>query len=253
MVERLLPRVSKPARYLGNEWNSVHKDPGQVALRVAFAYPDLYEIGMSHLGLAILYDTLNRRDDVWAQRVYTPALDMEREMRRHGVPLFALESGDVIRDLDILGFTLPYEMTISNLLNTIDLAGIPVLAADRSEEDPIVIAGGVGAANPEPLASFVDAFVIGDGEEVIHEIADACIETRERTRRMELLSRIEGVYIPALYKISYHGDGTVDAVRPAAPGAPERIVRRIVTDLDSAPYPTAYQVAHSRRRILLVR
>ncbi len=244
MVEGLLTRVSRPARYLGNEWNSVHKDPAQVALRVALAYPDLYEIGMSHLGLAILYDILNRRDDCWAQRVYTPALDMEREMRRRGVPLFALESGDAVRDLDILGFTLPYEMTISNLLNTIDLAGIPVLAADRSEEDPIIIAGGVGAANPEPLASFVDAFVIGDGEEVIHEIADACIETRGRTRRMELLSRIEGVYIPALYKISYHGDGTVDAVRPAVPGAPERVVRRIVTDLDSAPFPTAPVVPH---------
>ncbi len=243
-IEQLLPRVSKPSRYLGNEWNSVHKDPKAVQVRVALAYPDLYEVGMSHLGLAILYDVLNGRPDVWAERVYAPARDMELQMRASSVPLFALESGDAVRDLDLLGFTLPYEMTASNLLNMLDMAGLPLLACERREGFPLVIAGGVGAMNPEPLSDFVDAFLVGDGEEAIQEIVDAVAAGKDRAERLQLLGKIEGMYVPSRYEVRYHPDGTVAGVEPLVPDTHRTIARRIVSDLDAAPYPTAPVVPH---------
>ncbi len=242
-IEQLLPRVSKPSRYLGNEWNSVHKDPQTVRVRVALAYPDLYEVGMSHLGLAILYDVLNRRPDVWAERVYAPAHDMELQMRASSIPLFALESGDAVRDLDLLGFTLPYEMTASNLLNMLDLAGLPLLASERGEGFPLVIAGGVGVMNPEPLTDFVDAFLVGDGEEAIQEIVDAVATGKDRAERLRLLGQIEGMYIPSRYEVRYHPDGTIAGVEPLVP-AHRTVERRIIHDLDAAPYPTAPVVPH---------
>jgi radical SAM superfamily enzyme YgiQ (UPF0313 family) len=172
-LDNILPRVTKPARYTGGEFNAVHKDHGSVDVKFALAFPDTYEIGMSNLGLRILYDILNKRPDTVAERVFAPWVDMETEMRQHGLPLFALESQRPLREFGILGFSLGYELTYTNVLNMLDLAGIPVLAAERGDEYPLVIAGGCCTVNPEPLVDFIDAFVVGEGEEVVHELVDA--------------------------------------------------------------------------------
>ncbi len=244
-VEELLPRVSKPTRYLGNEWNAVHKDHGAVAVRVALALPDVYEVGMSSLGLAILYEEINRRPDALAERVFAPWVDMEAALRSAGLPLFALESHRPVRSFDIVGFSLQYELTYTNVLNMLALAGIPLWSADRREDDPLVIAGGPCAFNAEPLAPFLDALVLGDGEEAIHDLLDAFIAWDRAGRpggREGLLLRlagIEGVYVPSFYDVAYRPDGRVAAVRPNRPGVPERPRRRILADLDRAPAPVA--------------
>ncbi len=229
-LDRLLPSVVKPGRYVGGEYNSVRKDWQSVAFRAALAFPDIYDLGMSNLGLMILYDILNKQPDMLAERVYCPWLDMEALMRQHAIPLYSLESKRPIREFDLLGISLPYEQLYTNALNLIDLAGLPVRAAERDERHPLVIAGGHACYNPEPMADFIDAFAIGEGEEVILEIARALMATRGKPREEQLraLARIQGVYVPRFYDVRYHADGTVAAVTPNTPEAPPRVLKRVV-------------------------
>lgn len=235
----LLDRVSRPARYTNQEWNAVRKDHAQARARFVLAYPDVYEVGMSHLGLHILCHVLNSHPDYLAERTYAPWVDMEAELRRAGLPLVSLESRTPLREFDVLGVTLPFELTYTNILTILELGGIPLRAAERADDDPLVVAGGPAAPNPEPLADFLDAIVLGDGEEVILEIAAAAADTRGRPRaeRLRALARIEGVYVPSLYEVEYDPDGALAAVRPLD-GAPEVVSKRIVSDLDGAPFPT---------------
>ncbi len=246
-LEPLLPLVQKPARYLGGEWNSVRKE--RAAVRVAIAFPDVYEIGMSNLGSAVIYHEVNRREDAAAERVYAPWVDMEALLRERGLPLFTLESRRPVRQCDVVGFSLQYELSYTNVLNMLDLAGIPLLQGERGAEDPLVIAGGPCALNAEPLAEFLDLLVLGDGEEVIHELLDALREWKEAGRpggRPALLARlatVEGIYVPSFYEVSYFPDGRVAEIRLTAEGraagAPARPRRRIVRDLDDLDYPTS--------------
>ena len=214
VLDRILPGVSKPARYTGHEWNSIVKDWDEVEVRVALAYPDIYEVGMSNRGLAILYDILNGQAFCLAERVYAPWLDMEEAMRKAGIPLFSLESRRPLREFDIVGFTLPYELNYTNVLNMLDLAGIPVLAAERGEDDPLIIGGGSCTYNAEPMARFFDLFVIGEGEEVVVELVQAYREWKRgkeggKAEFLRRAARIEGIYVPRFYRVRYHDDGTV--------------------------------------------
>ena len=244
-LERILPRVQKPARYVGGEYNAVKKDPAQVDTRIAFCFPDTYEIGMSNLGMRILYGVMNNMDGVWCQRVFAPWGDMEEELRRAGMPLFALESGEPITDFDIVAFSVGYEMAFPAILNMLDLGGIPVLAKDRTELKHIVACGGPCAYNPEPLADFVDLFMIGDGEEIMLEFTDLYRKAkREGWSKQEFLiaaAQIEGIYVPSLYEVTYQADGTIAAVT-AKDGAPEKVTKRIVQDMDKAFYPETFVV-----------
>ncbi|MCL6610516.1 MAG: TIGR03960 family B12-binding radical SAM protein [Peptococcaceae bacterium] len=238
-LERLLDRVQKPARYAGGEWNSIRKDWDETGVKVAFAFPDVYEVGMSHLGLQILYHTVNRRPDALMERVFAPWKDMEGLMRDHGLPLLTLESRRPVSDFDILAFTLQYEMSFTNILNMLDLAGIPLRSSARSPGHPLVIAGGPCAFNPEPLADFIDAFAIGEGEELINDIIDAyrAGRGRDRERLLRKLAGIGGVYVPAFYRVRYNDDGTVQSVKPVAEGIPERITKRLITGFDRSDFP----------------
>lgn len=244
-VERLLPHVQKPARYTGGELNSVVKDANKVKLRYAFCFPDSYEIGMSHLGMKILYSLVNERDDAWCERVFAPWVDMEEEMRKNHVPLFALESGDALDKFDLIGFTLQYELSYSNVLNMLDLGNIPLRSKDRTSLTPIVVGGGPCACNPEPLADFFDIFLPGEGEEVTNELIDLLIEHKEKSStKLEFLrdaAKIEGVYVPAFYDVAYHEDGTIASVTPKET-APARVKKRIISDLDSVYYPDKFVV-----------
>ncbi len=244
-VERLLPHVQKPARYTGGELNSVVKDASKVKLRYAFCFPDSYEIGMSHLGMKILYSLVNERDDAWCERVFAPWVDMEEEMRKNHVPLFALESGDALDKFDLIGFTLQYELSYSNVLNMLDLGNIPLRSKDRTSLTPIVVGGGPCACNPEPLADFFDIFLPGEGEEVTNELIDLLIEHKEKgSTKLEFLreaAKIEGVYVPAFYDVAYHEDGTIASVT-AQETAPARVKKRIISDLDSVYYPDKFVV-----------
>jgi radical SAM family uncharacterized protein len=239
MLERILPRVEKPARYTGGELNQVVKDWQSVQTRVALIFPDLYDLGMSNLGLAILYDQLNGREDVLAERAYCPWIDMETAMRAAGLPLYSLETKHALADFDILGFSLPYETLYTNTLNALDLSGIPLFAAERTGEHPLVIAGGHAAYNPEPMHAFIDAFVIGEGEEVIHEIVAAHQAWKRsgagRGDLLRALSKIWGVYVPALYEAHYAGDGTFSHMEKLAEDAPLPVVKRIVPKLPPPP------------------
>ena len=241
LSENILLRIEKPERYIGGEINAVQKDSAAVKLRFAFAFPDVYEIGMSHLGIQILYDQFNRREDVWCERVYSPWPDLDRILREEKIPLFALESQDPVRDFDFLGFTLQYEMCYTNILQILELAGIPLRAKDRIESHPIVIGGGPCAYNPEPVADFFDIFYIGDGEVVYDALFDLYIKSKEegisREEFLRQAARIPGLYVPALYEVSYNEDGTIAAFTPKAEGVPAVIERQLVTDLDAAPYP----------------
>ena len=244
-VERLLPHVQKPARYTGGELNSVVKDANKVKLRYAFCFPDSYEIGMSHLGMKILYSLVNERNDAWCERVFAPWVDMEEEMRKNHVPLFALESGDALDKFDLIGFTLQYELSYSNVLNMLDLGNIPLRSKDRTSLNPIVVGGGPCACNPEPLADFFDIFLPGEGEEVTNELIDLLIEHKEKgSTKLEFLreaAKIEGVYVPAFYDVAYHEDGTIASVT-AKETAPARVKKRIISDLDSVYYPDKFVV-----------
>ena len=237
-VDSLLPLVAKPSRYCGNEYNVVRKDWSAARLRIAFAFPDLYEIGMSHHGLQILYHTINRRPDLLAERVYTPDRDLEILLRERGEPLFALESGRPLAEFDLLGITLPYELCYSNILTILDLANIPFYSRDRGEGHPLVIGGGPCAFHPEPVADFFDAILLGDGEEAILAIADTMIEAKEKglPRRELLLAlcQIPGLYVPAFFEPSYHADGRLSAIRPLVDGY-SSVRRAVFTDLNRQP------------------
>ncbi|MGI9950863.1 TIGR03960 family B12-binding radical SAM protein [Moorellaceae bacterium AZ2] len=243
--EKILPRVEKPSRYLGTEWNSVHKDWDKTPVRMAFAFPDLYEVGMSHLGLAILYGVVNERENMLMERAFAPGPDLEEILRQEGLPLFSLESHQPLAEFDLLGFTLQYELSYTTVLHMLDLAGIPLLAAERGYGHPLVIGGGPGACNPEPLAPFFDCFVLGDGEEVLPSILEIVAELKDspasRVDRTEFLRRaatLPGVYVPSFYEVSYREDGTIAEIKPLRPEAPETIQKAVVADLDSAYFPT---------------
>jgi len=239
--DEILQSVEKPTRYIGNELNSVHKDLNKVKIRYAFCFPDTYEIGMSHLGMKILYHLLNEREDTYCERVFAPWTDMEAKMRENNIPLFALETHDPIKNFDFIGFTLQYEMSYTNILNMLDLAGIPLHSKDRTKDDPFVCAGGPCAYNPEPLADFFDFFVLGEGEEIINEILDEYnIWREEKASREEFLSRIahiQGVYVPEFYSVDYNEDGTIAGISPKNKEYPAKIRKRIIKDVDTVYFP----------------
>lgn len=243
--EKLLAKVQKPARYTGGELNSVVKNKADVKLRYAFCFPDSYEIGMSHLGMKILYSLVNERADAWCERVFAPWEDMEALLRENRMPLYALESGDALSEFDMIGFTLQYELSYSNVLNMLDLGGVPIRSADRTVLTPIVVGGGPCACNPEPMADFFDVFLPGEGEEVTNELIDLLIVHKEKgSDKLTFLreaAKIEGVYVPAFYDVSYHADGTIETVTPKET-APAKVKKRIIADLDSVYYPDKFVV-----------
>ncbi len=259
-IDSLLPRVQKPARYAGGEWNSIVKDWDATPVRVALCYPDIYDIGMSNLGLGILYDLCNREPDVLAERCYAPWTDMEAAMRAEGVPLWSLETRHPLRQFDLVGFSLQYEMDYANVLNMLDLGGIPVLAEDRAERDPIVLAGGSGALNPEPMHRFIDAFVLGEAEELMLEILDVVRRLkREGGSRAELLhalAQLRGVYVPRFYAVDYNPDGTPRPARRLRDDVPLPLQRRLV---DAMPAPLTrpvvpyLQTVHDRATVEIQR
>lgn len=239
-IEDILPMVSKPTRYMGNELNMIKKDLNQVKLKFALAFPDVYEVAMSHLGIKILYHLLNEREDTAAERVYAPWVDMEEKMREHNLPLFTLENRAKVADFDILGFTLQYEMSYTNILNMLDLAGIPLRSKDRGEEFPLVIVGGPCAFNPEPLAPFVDVVLLGEAEAAIGELVDQYLVWKDsgasKKDLLKSLSQIEGLYIPSFYEIDYNDDGEVVKFE-AKNDAPEILKKRVIQNLDESYYP----------------
>lgn len=260
-LERILPRVQKPARYTGGEYNQIIKDRMKVDVRLAFCFPDTYEIGMSNLGMSILYHTMNSLDFVWCERAFAPWGDMYDEMKKAALPLYALESGDSLRDFDALAFSIGYEMAYTTVLDMLDMAGIPLRAKERTGLLPLVFAGGTAAVNPEPMADFMDLFVIGEGEEMNNELLvlfrQAKLEGWGKHDFLVKAAQIQGVYVPSLYDVDYNPDGTVAFIR-AGEGAPERVTKRIVADLDAAPYPTrpivpSTEVVHDRVNLELFR
>ena len=240
-LERILPKVQKPARYTGGEYNQIMKDRAKVDLRLAFCFPDTYEIGMSNLGMKILYHTMNSLEYVWCERVFAPWSDMYEEMKRNSIPLYALESGDPLSEFDVLAFSVGYEMAYTTVLDMLDMAGLPVRSADRKELLPIVFAGGSAGVNPEPMAPFMDLFVIGEGEEMNNELLEllhtAKLEEWSKEQFLKTAAQIEGVYVPSFYDITYNEDGTVDHIT-SHDGVPAKVTKRIVRDLDAAPFPT---------------
>ena len=255
-IEAILPLVQKPARYTGGELNSVVKDKANVDIRFAFCFPDTYEIGMSHLGMKILYSLINSRDNYWCERVFAPDTDMEKLLRDRNIPLFALESRDSLYDFDVVGFTLQYELSFTNVLNMLDLSGIPLRSKDRGDslDVPVVVAGGPCVCNPEPMADFIDCFQIGEGEEMMLEFLDLLDEYKKAGKsRKEFLvaaSHIEGIYVPQLYDVLYNDDGIISEVKPLE-GAPAVINKRVVADLDNIFYPDKFvvpfvEVVHDR-------
>lgn len=265
-LDRILLKVQKPGRYVGGELNSIHKDWDKAKTRVALVFPDIYDIGVSNVGLKILYDQINQREDALAERAYAPWLDMEPLLREHGIPLYALESKRPLACFDLIGFSLPYETLYTNALNILDLAGIPVRSEERNDSHPIVIAGGHSTNNPEPMHAFIDAFVIGEGEEVIHDIIDTIQKwkvegdhpqsTFHRKDLLRDLARISGVYVPCFYETTYIDDGTVAAIEPLIPEAPKVIHKRIVAKLP--PPPTKFivpniDIVHNRVSVEIMR
>lgn len=260
-LEHILPRVQKPARYTGGEYNAVVKDRRQVDVRYALCFPDTYEIGMSNLGMRILYGVMNEMEGVWCERVFAPWGDMEEEMRREGILLYGLESGDSIADFDLIGFSLGYEMAYTNVLNMLDLAGLPLRSEERYGLSPIVVAGGTCAYNPEPLAPFVDIFVLGEGEEVSVEIIQLYRKAREECWSKEeflaAAAQIPGLYVPSLYEVSYRPDGTLERVMPRE-DAPAVVTKRIVQDFDKSYFPVktivpSTEIVHDRVMLELFR
>ena len=260
-LERILPRVQKPARYTGGEYNQIIKDKTQVDLRLAFCFPDTYEIGMSNLGLSILYHTMNSLDFVWCERVFAPWGDMYEEMKKTGLPLYALESGDPLSEFDSLAFSIGYEMAYTTVLDMLDMAGLPLRSADRPGLLPLVWAGGTAGVNAEPMAPFLDLFVIGEGEEVNNELLSLLREAKRggwsKHDFLVKAARIEGIYVPSLYEVSWKEDGTIASIT-ATEGAPFKVTKRIIADLDSVPYPTApivpsTEIVHDRVSLELFR
>ncbi len=260
-IRRILPSVQKPARYTGGEYNEIQKDKTQTRVRVAFCFPDTYEIGMSNLGMRILYGVMNEMDGVWCERVFAPWGDMEEAMRREQLPLWALESQDPVRDFDMIAFTIGYEMCYTNILNMLSLAGVPLHSRDRKGLHNIVFAGGVCAFNPEPLADFIDFFSLGEGEEITPQIValydKAKAEGWEKEAFLEAASQIPGVYVPSFYEHTYRADGTLLAVK-ATRNAPQTVTKRIVEDLDNAYFPTkmivpSTEIVHDRANLEVFR
>ena len=260
-LERILPRVQKPARYTGGEYNQIIKDRAAVDIRLAFCFPDTYEIGMSNLGMSILYHTMNSLDFVWCERVFAPWGDMYEEMNKAGLPLYALESGDSLDQFDALAFSVGYEMAYTTVLDMLHMAGLPLRSKDRPNLLPLVFAGGSAAVNAEPVADFMDLFVIGEGEEMNNELLTLLHRAKQEgwTKRQFLVqaAQIPGVYVPSLYDISYKPDGTLDSITPLD-GAPEKVTKRIVLDFDKAPFPTSpivpsTEVVHDRVNLELFR
>ena len=260
-LQRILPKVQKPARYVGGEYNAVVKNKDEVEVRVAFCFPDLYELGMSNLGFRILYGVMNGMPGVWCERVFAPWGDMEQAMRDNEIPLFALESRDPVKDFDMIAFSLGYEMSYTNVLNMLLLAGVPLHADEREGLQNIVFAGGTCAYNPEPLADFIDFFSLGEGEELTVEIVELYRKAkRENWSKHEFLlavSRLEGIYVPSFYEHTYNPDGTIAAITPLY-GAPETVTKRIIEDLDSAYYPAKTiipntEIVHDRTNLEVMR
>ena len=261
LLERILPTVQKPARYVGGEYNEIRKDRSTVRTRVAFCFPDTYEIGMSNIGMRILYGIMNEMDGVWCERVFAPWGDMEEAMRKHHLPLFALESHDAVAEFDIIAFTIGYEMSYTNILNMLNLAGIPLHSKDRTGLKNLVIAGGTCAYNPEPLADFIDLFSLGEGEDLTVELLNlyqqAQQEGWDKAAFLKEAAKLDGVYIPAFYTHTYREDGTLAAITPAD-GAPRIVTKRIVQDLDKAYYPTktivpSTEIVHDRSNLEVMR
>ena len=260
-LERILPRVQKPARYTGGEYNQIIKDKEKVDIRLAFCFPDTYEIGMSNLGMSILYHTMNSLDYVWCERVFAPWGDMFEEMKKAGLPLYALESGDSVGEFDAVAFSIGYEMAYTTVLDMLDMSGIPLRSADRPELLPLVFAGGTACVNPEPMAPFMDLFVIGEGEEMNNELLEllhkAKLEGWSKHEFLTKAAQIGGVYVPGLYDVEYKADGTLASVT-AKDGAPEKVTKRIVENFDAAPFPTnpivpSTEVVHDRVNLELFR
>ena len=260
-LERILPRVQKPARYTGGEYNQIIKDKEKVDIRLAFCFPDTYEIGMSNLGMSILYHTMNSLDYVWCERVFAPWGDMYEEMKKAGLPLYALESGDSVDEFDAVAFSIGYEMAYTTVLDMLDMSGIPLRSADRPELLPLVFAGGTACVNPEPMAPFMDLFVIGEGEEMNNELLEllhkAKLEGWSKHEFLTKAAQIGGVYVPGLYDVEYKADGTLASVT-AKDGAPEKVTKRIVENFDAAPFPTnpivpSTEVVHDRVNLELFR
>lgn len=240
LPDEILMSIEKPARYIGGEINHVKKNPDDVDIRFAMCFPDVYEIGMSHLGIQILYDMLNRREDTWCERVYSPWADLDKVMREKKIPLFALESQDPLKCFDFLGITIQYEMCYTNILQVIDLAGIPIWARERTEGDPIVIGGGPCTYNPEPIAEFFDIIYIGEGEVVYDRLLDLykqCKDHFDRHAFLHAAAKIPGLYVPSLYEVSYHTDGTVSGFAPVYEDIPSKIEKQVVMDMGTATYP----------------
>lgn len=240
-LERILTRVQKPARYTGGEYLATKKPLANVDFRAALCFPDTYEIGMSNLGLRILYGVLNKMDGVWCERVFAPWGDMEEEMRKEHLPLYALESGDPIRNFDMIGFSIGYEMAYSNILNLLDLAGLPLRSADRSELTPLIMAGGTCTYNPEPIAPFIDLFSIGEGEEALPELVtllrQAKSEGWSKNEFLRAAAKLPGIYVPSLYEVSYHSDGTIASITPQE-DAPKKVTKRLMRNMNEAYFPT---------------
>ncbi len=262
-IDELLLTVQRPGRYVGGEWNAVKKEWTPDKVKFLLAFPDVYEVGMSHLGIKIIYGILNDRPDVLCERAFAPWADFEKVLRDNKIGLFSLESRKALKEFDIVGFSLAYELSYTNVINMLDLGGIPVRSSDRGDGDAVVIAGGPSCYNPEPMADFIDAFVIGDGEEAVGEIVEAYSAAKREagySRKKFLLSiaAIEGVYVPSLYKVEYNEDKTIKDFSPLEPGAPGRITKRSVKEMDNAYYPTKQivpniQVVHDRITIEIMR
>ena len=255
-IEQLMLRVQKPVRYMGGEFGAVMKNPEDVEVRYAFLFPDTYEVGMSHLGMRILYHIINRREDTWCERVFTPWVDMADEMRREKLPLFSLESRTPVKDFDLLGITLQYEMSFTNILESLDLAGIPLRREDRGEGDPFIICGGPCAFNAEPLEPFVDLIAIGDGEEETLQTIEVYKAWKKsglpRKEYLRMAAKIPGIYVPSLYDVSYNADGTVASITPKdGSGAPQVVRKAMIADLNAADYPETLivpygEIVHNR-------
>ncbi len=261
-IESHLLEVQRPSRYSGGEVGQIIKDKSEVDVRFAFCFPDIYDVGMSHLGMKILYSLINERENYWCERVFAPWTDMEAVMRREGIPLYALESRDPVKDFDFIGFTLQYEMSYTTILNMLDMAGVPILQKDRGESiAPMVVAGGPCCCNPEPLADFFDLFILGEGEEVNLELMDLYKTMRDsgasRSAFLRAAAQIEGIYVPSLYDVTYHADGTVQSVTPQD-GVPAVVTKRVMTDMDKSYYPSQVvvpfiEIVHDRVSVEVLR
>ncbi|MBS4803738.1 MAG: TIGR03960 family B12-binding radical SAM protein [Clostridium sp.] len=248
LTDHILYKVEKPSRYVGGELNQVVKNPKEVDIRFAFCFPDVYEVGMSHLGTRILYHTINERKDTYCERVFAPWPDMEAQLRENEIPLMSLETKDPLTEFDILGFTLQYEMSYTNILNMLDMAGITYRASERGEDEPIIMAGGPCAYNPEPLYDIVDFFEIGEGEEIMNDVLDVYRKYKGQGKKKEFLreiSRIEGVYVPSLYDVTYNEDGTIKEFKPKFDDVPAKVKKRIINNFDKVDFPLDMIVPYS--------